>query len=108
MELEDILSNQCADVVGMAKFEPALLHLLRNHRAGEWVPVAELYRLAGVAEEIKPELAATWLPSPTNQPGYVVIFFCDDELMWSLTAYHNADRLLQPVTTLAEGPNPVG
>ncbi len=107
MELEDILSNQCAEVVGMAKFEPALLHLFQNHRAGEWVSVGELYRIVGEADEIKPELAATWLTSPSNQPGYAVVYFCDDELQWSQTAYYNVDRLLQTATPSAAGSNPV-
>jgi hypothetical protein len=108
MELEDILCNQCADLVELAKFEPALIHLFQNRLAGEWVPVAELYRIAGASpDSIRPETAATWLSSPTNQPGYVVILFCDDELQWSMTAYYNADRLLQAATPAAAGSNPV-
>lgn len=105
--MRDVLSNQCADVVERRAFEPALMHLLRNRGAGEWVPVAELYRIAGEScADLKPEVAAAWLPSPTNQPGYVVIFFCDDELMWSLTAYYNAARLLESATATAAAPSP--
>lgn len=108
MELEDVLSNLCADVVERAAFEPALVYLLRDRRAGEWVPVAELYRIAGESSvDLKPEVAAAWLPSPTNQPGYAVIFFCDDELMWSLTAYYNVARLFESATATAAAPGPV-
>jgi hypothetical protein len=107
MELEDILSNRCADLVSLERLEPALVHLLRNRRAGEWVPVAELYRVAGATDAgIKPELAATWLSSPSNQPGYVVMLFCDDELQWNMTAYYNAERLAQPATPPAAVPGP--
>jgi hypothetical protein len=108
MELEDILCNQCADLVTHAKFEPALIHLFQHRRAGEWIPVVELYRIAGAAtDEIKPEVAATWLTSPSGQPGYAVVYFCDDELQWTLTAYYNVDRLLQSATPTAAGSNPV-
>jgi hypothetical protein len=95
---EDVLSNQCADLVSWQRFEPAVLQLLRGRRAGEWVPVAELYRLVDTpAESIRPTICVTWLPSPTNQPGYVVIYFCDDELPWNMTAYYNAARLFDSI-----------
>ena len=102
----DRLSNLCTDLVSLARLEPALVHLFRHTRAGEWISVAELYRTAGAPEEgIKPELAATWLPSPSDQPGYAVVLFCDEQLQWSMTAYHNVDRLFRdeasPVTSAA-------
>ncbi len=107
MELEDILCNQCADLVSLKRLEPALVHLLQNRSAGEWIPVAELYRIAGDSVDgIKPELAATWLTSPSNQPSYVIVLFCDDELQWSMTAYYNAERLVQSATPSAAGPGP--
>lgn len=103
MDEEDTLSNLCADLVSMTRFEPALLHLFQSKRPGEWVPVAELYRRAGANDTIRPTLAAAWLTSPTVQPGYAVVFFCDDELQWSMTAYYNAERLLGTVTPAAVG-----
>lgn len=96
MDLEDILSNQCADLVSETKFEPALVHLLQHRRAGEWVPVIELYRIAGASSEgIRPEVAAAWLPSPSGQPGAALILFCDEECQWDMTAYYNAARLFR-------------
>lgn len=91
----DSLNNLCADLVSLKRLEPGLVHLFRDRRAGEWVPVAELYLAAGAPDEsIKPELAATWLPSPSAQPGRAIVYFCDDEIQWSLTAYYDAARLL--------------
>lgn len=107
MDPEEILCTQCGDLVSLTRLEPALLHLLQNRSAGEWVPVAELYRIAGEnGADIRAEVAAAWLPSPTNQPGYVIIFFCDDELQWSMTAYYNAARLLESITPPAAAPGP--
>jgi hypothetical protein len=106
----DRLSNLCADLVSLKRLEPALVHLFRNKKPGEWVPVADLYRVAGAADAtIKPELSATWLTSPSDQSGYAVVFFCDDELQWSTTAYHNVAGLFRDGTsplTPAAGPGP--
>lgn len=91
----DRLNNLCADLVSLRRLEPGLVHLFRDRPAGGWVPVAELYRRAGEpVEGIKPELVVTWLPSPSAQAGYAVVLFCDDDLQWSLTAYHNVGRAL--------------
>jgi hypothetical protein len=93
---EDRLSNFCANLVSLTRLEPGLVHLFRTKQPGEWVSVTELYRVAGASEEgIKSELAATWLTSPSNQPGYAVIFFCDDELQWNLTVYYNVAWLFR-------------
>lgn len=98
----DRLNNLCADLVSLRRLEPGLVHLFRDRQAGEWVPVAELYRFAGAPDDgIKPDLAATWLPSPSGQSGYAVVLFCDDELQWSLTAYHNVSGLFRDATSPA-------
>lgn len=94
MDEEDRLSEVCNDLVSLARFEPGLVHLFQR-AAGAWVPVAELLRAAGASDEtLPPTLAATWLVPPSGQPGYAVVFFCDDELQWSTTAYYNAERLV--------------
>ena len=102
----DRLSNLCADLVSLTRLEPGLVHLFHHSRAGEWISVAELYRVAGAPDDgIKPELAATWLTPPSGQPGYALVLFCDDELQWSTTAYHNVGRLFRhetlPITSAA-------
>ena len=90
----DRLNNLCSDLVSLRRFEPGLAYLFQHMCAGEWVSVADLYRIVRVPSEgIKPELAVAWLPSPSIQEGYVVVLFCDDELQWSLTAYYNTERL---------------
>jgi hypothetical protein len=90
---EDRLTERCADLVSCKRFEPALARLFQTKPAGEWVTVAELDGMAGGP-------AVTWLTSPNAQPGYAVIFFCDDELQWSMTAYYNVARLFE---TTADG-----
>jgi len=96
----DQLNNLCADLVSLARMEPGLKHLFHGKAAGEWVPLAELYRLTGVTGvQIKPELAAAWLPSPSADSGYAVILFCDDELGWCMTAYYNVGWLFRDEAT---------
>lgn len=104
----DRLNNLCTDLVSLRNLEPGIEHLLQN-RPGEWLAVADLYRVAGVAlSQIKPELNATWLPSPSGAPGSVVILFCDDELQWSLTAYYNAKRLSESQISQLTAVSPQG
>lgn len=103
MDEEDILSNCCADLVSETRFESALVHLFGAKAAGEWVSVAELYRLAGLSTEgIKPELFAGWLPSP-NTPGYSIVLFFVEDSLWSMTAWYNVARLREshPATAVA-------
>lgn len=103
MDEEDVLSNLCTDLVSLARFEPALVYLFQSKRPGEWAPVGELYRRAGAGGAIRPTLAATWLTSPTGQPGSAIVFFCDEDLSWNMTAYYDAERLLGSVTPEAVG-----
>jgi hypothetical protein len=100
------LSTLCADLVSLRRLEPGLVHLFRTKQPGEWISVAELYRVAGESgAAIKPELAVTWLTPPSGQPGYAVVLFCEDELQWSTTAHYNVARLLRndnvPLTPVA-------
>jgi hypothetical protein len=100
------LSNLCVDLVSLKQLEPGLLHLFRTKGCGEWASVSELYRIAGTSgEEIKPELAVTWLTSPSGQSGDAIVFFCDEELQWQTTAFYNTARLFrtesQPVLPAA-------
>ncbi len=86
----DALSNICADLVSLRRLEPSVVKLFRDHRAGEWVPLAELYRGSGdPALAIKPELVAAWLPSADGDSNYSVIVFHDAESNWSMTATYN-------------------
>lgn len=108
MEPEDLLHNQCGALVEQARYEPAMTHLLKTRRAGEWVPVAELYRAAGAfVPDLRPEAVATWLPSPSDPTGYAVVLFCDEDLQWSTTAFYNVARLLNRTSDMAAVPDPV-
>ena len=90
----DFMSNVCTDLVALRRMEPALSHLLRDHHAGVWVPVADLYAQTEVPfPAIECELQAAWLPAP-NDLNYAVIVFFDDESKWSMTAEYDAMRLL--------------
>lgn len=104
----DCLNNLCTDLVSLRKLEPGIEQLLQN-RPGEWVAVADLYRVAGVSPlRIKSELSATWLPSPSGAPGSVVVLFCDEELQWSLTAYYNSKRLFESQISQLTAVSPPG
>jgi hypothetical protein len=91
----DRLSNLCTDLVSLRRLEPGVVHLFQHHRAGEWVPVRDLYRAGGDADgPVAPGLVAAWLPAPTDAPDYAVVVFFDAETQWSSTAYYNRARLL--------------
>ena len=95
----DRLSNLCADLVTERKLEPALRSLFRDKRAGEWLPVADLYReVGGSAGPVKPDLFAAWLPAPSGDPDYAVVFFFDGTTQWSMNADYNVGRLLRAGT----------
>lgn len=90
----DRLSNVCADLVSLRRLEPSVVSLFRNHRAGEWVAVGDLYRKsAGASEPIKTTLHATWLPPADGDPDYAVVLFHDTDSKWSMTAEYNVARL---------------
>lgn len=90
----DSLSNWCADLVSLRRFEPGLLHLFRERSPGEWVQVSDLYARAGEPPAPVPGgLVAAWLPSPTDA-GYAIVVFWDEETRWSLTAEYDVARLL--------------
>jgi hypothetical protein len=92
----DHISNVCADLVSEKRLEPALLDLLRDHPAGVWVPMRELYARGGAGDDgIPGSVAAAWLPSPAGDSGYAVISFYDDDLKWSMSAVYNVARLLR-------------
>jgi hypothetical protein len=92
MDEDDLLDLRCGDLVSLARLEPGLLHLFRAKAAGEWVPVAELYRAAGQpAADLKDGLVAAWLPSPDGDPGGAVVLFTDT--LWSMTTWYNTGRL---------------
>jgi len=93
MDEEDIMNEKCADLVSVARLEPALIHLFGTKLPGEWVRVRDLYQIAGQSTDgIKPGLAASWLPSP-DTTGYAVVLFYDEDSLWSTTAWYNAARL---------------
>src|SRR5438309_2074831 len=92
---ELVLLNTCADLVSLKKFEAFPLQLLRSQTGGEWVGVRELCQQIGVsADNLKPELFATWLPDPLGRDGYVVVLFYDDESKWTMAAHYNRERVL--------------
>ncbi|MBY0515198.1 MAG: hypothetical protein K2P78_14990 [Gemmataceae bacterium] len=100
----DLLSNLCADLVSLRKYEPALVRLFRDRPAGAWTPVRDLYAAVGDAgEPIKEELAAAWLPGPGGDAGSAVVVFFDDETKWSMTADYNVTRLLTRHQVAAAG-----
>lgn len=91
----DHLSNVCADLVSLKRLEPALIHLFRERPAGAWVPLAELYAVAGAdTNGLPPGLQAAWLAS-ANDSGYAAVTFYDDDLKWSTSAVYNVARLLR-------------
>ena len=92
---EITLCNACADLVSLKKSEAFPLRLLGTKRSGEWIGVREFCLKIGVAaDDIGPELFATWLPDPMAQEAYAVIMFYDDESKWSMAAQYNRGRLL--------------
>lgn len=96
MEPEDVLSNVCADFVSEKRFEPALVYLFRDRAAGEWVPLADLYRRAGAsAEGVRAATVVMRLPVPSGDDDSALVYFCDEELMWSTTAFYNVARLFR-------------
>lgn len=96
MTAEDVLSNLCADLVSEKRFEPALAHLFRDRAVGEWVPLVDLYRRAGAPTgDLRPATCAMWLPVPSGDPDSALVYFCDEELMWSTTAFYNVARLFR-------------
>ena len=91
---EIILLNACTDLVSLKKWETFPTRLL-SKRSGEWISVRELCQQIGVAaEDLTPELFATWLADPKVNDGYVVILFYDDESKWSMAAHYNRARLM--------------
>jgi hypothetical protein len=94
MDEEDILNNHCADLVSLAKLEPALVYLLGERPPGAWSAVRELYARAGQPNEaIKADLVAAWLSPPNGDADGAVILFYDEESLWSMTAWYNVGRL---------------
>jgi hypothetical protein len=96
MEDDEItLCNTCTDLVGLKKMEAFPLRLLESKPPGEWICVREFSLQIGVvADNLKPELFATWLPDPLANGAYAVIMFYDDESKWSMAAHYNRARLL--------------
>ena len=91
----DAISNLCADLVSLKRHEPALVYLFRDHPAGTWVSVAEVYAHAGLSTaDIPTGLSVAWMASTTDS-GYVVVSFYDDDLKWSTSAVYNVARLLK-------------
>jgi hypothetical protein len=104
MEDEELtqLTNLCADLVSVKRWESFVIHLLTRKRTAEWVRVCEHCVQAGVdAGEVKSDLFVSWLPDPTAEEGYAVIVFYDEESMWTMAARYNRQRLLDAVPTLA-------
>jgi hypothetical protein len=89
----DDLSNLCADLVSLKRWEPALIRLFRDRPAGAWVPVAELLAGEG-AGDVPTGLSVAWLSARTD-PGYAVLSFYDDDLKWSTSAVYHVARLLR-------------
>jgi hypothetical protein len=97
MEDED-LNNLCADLVSLKRWESFPVHLLNDKRAAEWVRVQELCLQAGLnVEGLKLDLFAAWLPDPTGDERYALIFFYDEESMRSMAARCNRQRFLEAV-----------
>jgi hypothetical protein len=91
---ELVLLNTCSDLVSLRKFEACPLQLLRG-QPGEWVGVRDLCLQIGVsADNLKPDLFATWLADPMGHDGYAVVLFYDDESKWTMAAHYNRQRLL--------------
>jgi hypothetical protein len=94
-EDEITLTNACADLVSLKKYEAFPLYLLRDKRSGEWVGVRECCARLGLAlTDLGPDLFATWLPDPPGHDGYAVVLFYDVESMWSMAAHYNRAHLL--------------
>lgn len=90
------LDNICADLVSMKRWEAFPAHLLMDKRAGEWVGVREFCLQAELdAENLKPDLFATWLADPTGDEAYAVILFYDEESMWTKAALCNRQWFLE-------------
>jgi hypothetical protein len=94
MDEEDTLNNYCADLVSLAKLEPALVYLLGGRPMGAWTSVRSLYARAGYPDEsIKADLVATWLVPPDGDPGGAVVLFLDWDSFWSMKAWYNVAHL---------------
>lgn len=92
------LNNACADLLSLKRWEAFPLLLLTGKREAEWVCVRELCLQAGMdAGDLKPDLFAAWLPDTAGDEGFTVIFFYDEESMWSMAARYNRQRLLDNV-----------
>jgi hypothetical protein len=106
MDEEETLSNLCGDLVSLKRLEPALVHLFRERQPGSWVTVRELDARAGYPNEsIQGGLCATWLTTPSADPGEAVIFFLDPESFWSTKAWYNVAHLMDrhPRASVADG-----
>lgn len=100
MEEEELirLNNFCADLVSLKRWEAFPLTLLIGKCKAEWVRVRDLCLQCGLeAEELRPDLFATWLPDTAGDEGYALILFYDEESMWTMAARCNRQRLLQDV-----------
>ncbi len=84
------LTNLCADLLSLKKFEPFPKHLLLEKQAGEWACVRDLCQSLGLdLGAVKSDLFVTWLADPTSAEEYAVVMFYDDESKWSQAAQYN-------------------
>src|SRR5262245_5353330 len=91
---DDVLSNQCGDLVSLTRLEPAIGSLFGEKAAGAWGSVRYLYAKAGQANDsIKAGVVAAWLPTPSGDPDSAVVLFYDEESVWSMTAWYNVGLL---------------
>jgi hypothetical protein len=100
MEEVDIgLENLCADLLGVEKFEPILLQFLGYTQAGEWKSLVDVCQHFDIGEVDVNGVFVTWLQDPAGNEGYVVFLYYHPELLWSMTAHYNRERLLVKATS---------
>lgn len=104
MEREERLADLAADLVSIQQNE-LMLERLFEAQPGQWVDIDSLvgglppvaHQLDEMAELADGTIRVTWLdyPQSLNGPGYCLILFFLEELLWSHVAVYNKGRFQQ-------------
>jgi hypothetical protein len=101
MSKEDRLDSITGDLVGQARWQPALRELFKRP-AGKWCSATELSAQLSeaygtAASDVLDDLRIAWLPDPyceTNSDYAVVLFFVSaGDVLWERAAWFNRASL---------------